>query len=177
MQRERIHGTHEKDSHRSIIIAWSAIQALPAHMLVDVHQHVSWENLADQAALTLICPMSLPARQTSSPSTTVTSCPMFFTSSLMFVKCLSNVWPEMEQHRDRVSLDSPRPQTRVSGSPSKAGHYGFVNQDVHKMFGWTSRTVSFHGMNKAFVGKRIVLQNMFTWLFYHQPAATSVIVL
>ena len=137
MQRERIHGTHEKDSHGSIIIAWSAIQAPPAHMLVGCgcppacRLGEPGQLLVDQPALTLICPMSLPARQTSSPSTTVTSCPMFFTSSLMFVKCLSNVWPEMEQHRDRVSLDSPRPQTRVSGSPSKAGHYGFVDQDGH----------------------------------------------
>ena len=171
MQRERIHGTHEKDSHGSIIIAWSAIQAPPAHMLVGCgcppacRLGEPGQLLVDQPALTLICPMSLPARQTSSPSTTVTSCPMFFTSSLMFVKCLSNVWPEMEQHRDRVSLDSPRPQTRVSGSPSKAGHYGFVNQDGHKMFGWTSRYVSFHRRNKAFIGKIIFLENMFSLLY------------
>ena len=45
------------------------------------------------------------------------------------------------------------------------------------MFGLTPQTVSFHRGNKDFVGKRIFIENMFSWLFYHQPAATSVIVL
>ena len=57
------------------------------------NQHRLFLESAKPSSPTLIWPMPLPARQTSPPSTTVTSCPMFFTSSFIIKRKWKLIYP------------------------------------------------------------------------------------
>ena len=121
---------------------------------IDQHdqQNQHWLFL-EWAKPTLIWAMALPARQTSPPSTTVTSCPMFFTSSFIIKGKSKLIYPAAkdEDRSPAHKLEWLDLQQRTMGSSSNC-QFSFLSS-------WATIVIGSVGPKIGVLGRKLFWNN------------------